>query len=131
MNSEVGNGTDKKEQLFKILDQLKQEGKFQGILLSYRDGELIFSNLNKDLRNIDDSELSSMCASVLEGANNLSKVIGEESLTKVVAELNSYMLFIIQCDKNVFLTLISDYDSHVSHTLDNIEKIMKKIIFLY
>jgi predicted regulator of Ras-like GTPase activity (Roadblock/LC7/MglB family) len=131
MNLEVGNGSDKKEQLSKILEQLKQEGRFQGILLSYRNGELIFSRLNEDLKHLNGSELSSMCASVLEGANNLSEVIGEASLTKVVAELNFYMLIIIQCDKNVFLTLISDCDSLVSDALDNIEKIMKKIIFLY
>ena len=131
MNSEVGNDPSKNEQLSIILDQLKQEGKFQGILLSYRDGELIFSSFNENLRNVNGPELSSMCASVLEGTNNLSKVIGEESLTKVVAELNSYMLIIIQCDKKVFLTLITDYNSHVSHVLDNIEKLIKKIILLY
>jgi predicted regulator of Ras-like GTPase activity (Roadblock/LC7/MglB family) len=131
MNSKMINNSDKNEQLSQILNQLKQEGKFQGILLSHRDGELIFSSFNENFRNINGPELSSMCASVLEGANNLSKVVGEESLNKIVAELNSYMLFIIQCDKNVFLTIVADFKSYVSKILDQIEKIIKKIIFLY
>lgn len=131
MNSNEGNASDKKGQLSKILEQLRQEGKLQGVLFSHRDGELIFSTFNEGLKGIKGLELSSMCASVLEGANNLREVIGEECLTKVVAELNSYMLFIIACDKDVFLTLISDSNSQVSHVLEKIEKILKKIIFLY
>jgi len=131
MTSEIGNNSDKNEKLAQIFNQLKHDGKLQGILLAYRNGELILNNFSKDLKNLNGSELSSMCASVLEGANNLSKVIGEEGLNKVVAELNSYMLIIIECDKNVFLTLIADFESNVSIVLDQIEKIIEKIIFLY
>ena len=131
MNFELEKNSDKSKKLSQILNQLKTEGKFQGILLSYRDGELIFNSFNQTLGDIDLFELSSMSASVLEGAINLSKVIGDNSLTKIVAELNSYMLIIIQCDKNVFLTLIADFNSYVRKTLDQIEKIINKIVFLY
>lgn len=131
MNSEDGNNTNKSESLSQFLTELKEEGKFQGVLLSYRDGEDICSVFNESIKTINTQELSSMCASVLEGANNLRKLIGEEKLTKIVTELNSYTLIIVQCDKNVFLTIIADYDSRVSLILDSIEKYQKKIIFLY
>jgi predicted regulator of Ras-like GTPase activity (Roadblock/LC7/MglB family) len=127
----VRNIPDKMQQLSKILYELKEEGIFQGVSLSYRNGEPICNIFNETLNDIDASELSSMCASVLEGTNNLNKVIGEEGLIKVVAELQKYMLIIIQCDKNVFLTLIADRNSRVSTVLDSIEKFQKKIIFLY
>jgi predicted regulator of Ras-like GTPase activity (Roadblock/LC7/MglB family) len=131
MNSEMGNNSNKKDQLSQILNQLREEGKFQGILLSYRNGEPICISFNENLKDMDGSELSSMCASVLEGANNLKNVIGEESLTKIVAELNSYIFLIIQCDKDVFLTLIADFNSDVKKVLDSIERIIKKILLLY
>jgi predicted regulator of Ras-like GTPase activity (Roadblock/LC7/MglB family) len=106
-----------------------------GIILTkvkaYRDGEDICSIFNENIKTINPQELSSMCASVLEGANNLRKLIGEEGLTKIVTELNSYTLIIVQCDKNVFLTIIADFNSHVNLILDSIEKYQKKIIFLY
>lgn len=127
----VQNIPDKNQQLSKILYELKEKGIFQGVSLSYRNGEPICNIFNETLNDIDAPELSSMCASVLEGANNLNKVIGEEGLIKVVAELQKYMLIIIQCDKNVFLTLIADRNSRVSTVLDSIEKFQKKIIFLY
>jgi predicted regulator of Ras-like GTPase activity (Roadblock/LC7/MglB family) len=130
MNS-VQNTPDKRQQLSKILNDLKVEGSFQGVSLSYRNGEPICNIFNETLNDIDAPELSSMCASMLEGANNLNKVIGEKGLIKVVAELQTYMLIIIQCDKNVFLTLIANRNSRVNTVLDSIEKFQKKIIFLY
>jgi predicted regulator of Ras-like GTPase activity (Roadblock/LC7/MglB family) len=130
MNS-VQNTPDKRQQLSKILNDLKVEGSFQGVSLSYRNGEPICNIFNETLNDIDAPELSSMCASMLEGANNLNKVIGEKGLIKVVAELQTYMLIIIQCDKNVFLTLIANRNSRVNTILDSIEKFQKKIIFLY
>jgi len=131
MNSEVKNNPDKNEQLYQVLNELKQEGNFQGVLLSYRNGEPICKIFNDKITYINSSELSSMCASVLEGSNNLREVLGQENLTKIVAELDSYLLIIIQCDKNVFLIFIADYQSHVTEVLDSIEKYQKKIIFLY
>jgi predicted regulator of Ras-like GTPase activity (Roadblock/LC7/MglB family) len=127
----VRNIPDKNQQLSKILYELKEEGIFQGVSLSYKNGEPICNIFNETLNDVDVPELSSMCASVLEGVNNLSKVIGEERLIKAVAELQKYMLFIIQCDKNVFLTLIADRNSRVNTVLDSIERFQKKIIFLY
>ena len=118
MNSEYGNDTNKSERLSLFLTELKEEGKFQGVLLSYRDGEDICSVFNESIKTINIQELSSMCASVLEGANNLRRLIGEEKLTKIVTELNSYTLIIVQCDNNVFLTIIADYNSRVNLILD-------------
>ena len=131
MNSEYGNDTNKSERLSLFLTELKEEGKFQGVLLSYRDGEDICSVFNESIKTINIQELSSMSASVLEGANNLKRLIGEEKLTKIVTELNSYTLIIVQCDNNVFLTIIADHNSRVNLILDSIEKYQKKIIFLY
>ena len=131
MNSGNGNNTNKSERLSQFLTELKEEGNFQGVLLSYRNGEDICSIFNESMKTINTQELSSMCASVLEGANNLRKLIGEEKLTKIVTELNSYTLIIVQCDKNVFLTIIADFNSRVNLILDSIEKYQKKIIFLY
>ena len=131
MNSGNGNNTNKSESLSQFLTELKEEGNFQGVLLSYRNGEDICSIFNESMKTINTQELSSMCASVLEGANNLRKLIGEEGLTKIVTELNSYTLIIVQCDKNVFLTIIADFNSRVNLILDSIEKYQKKIIFLY
>jgi predicted regulator of Ras-like GTPase activity (Roadblock/LC7/MglB family) len=123
--------THKSDRLSQILSEMKEEGKFQGVLLSFRNGEDICSVFDENIKMINSSELSSMCASVLEGANNLRKLIGEEKLTKIITELNSYMLIIVQCDKNVFLTLIADYNSRVNLIIDSIEEYQKKIIFLY
>ncbi len=131
MNSNYGNITNKSESLSQLLTELKEEGNFQGVVLSYRNGEDICSVFNESINTINTQELSSMCASVLEGANNLKKLVGEEKLTKIVTELNSYTLIIVQCDKNVFLTIIADSNSRVNLILDSIEKYQKKIIFLY
>ncbi len=131
MNPENSSIIQKFGRLIQILYELKQKGDLPGILLSYKNGELIYNIFNTDIKNLNGHELSSMCASVLESANSLSRVVGENKLIKIVAELNLYMLVIIQCDENIFLTFIVDHNSHVNDALNSIETYIKKIIFLY
>jgi len=131
MESDNKNNLNKKSQLVQVLNDLKQRGAFPGVLLAYKDGGLIHSIINEDIKPLEVHELSSMCASVLESANNISAVIGEEKPKKIVAELRSYILIIVPCHKDVFLTFIIDENSHVFKILDSIEEHKKKILFLY
>lgn len=131
MNSKGIINPSKEEQLRQFLNDLKKAGKFRAVLLARRNGDLISSVFDEHLSVVDGLELSSMCASVLEGANNLRKVTGQDAIDKIIAELDSYLLIVIQCDDNVFLTFIADFSSHVAKILESIDEYQKKIMFLY
>ena len=72
-----------------------------------------------------------MCASVLESAIGLGKTIGDEKIDKIIAELENQTVLVIECDENTFLTLLLNEKSKVSQILNEIEKYLRKIIFLY
>ena len=114
-------------ELIQILDKLKNEGNFTGILFAKRNGELINENIEKS---INSKEFVSMCASVLEGATGLSKTMGSQKVNKIIAELKEETIVIVEINKDSFLTCILNAQSNTSIILDNIDKYIQKIVTL-
>jgi len=119
---------DKSDKLNQLLDDMKKRGNLKGILFSYREGGLITENLEKS---VNAEVFSSMCASVLESAIGIRKTMRDGKINKIIAELENLSVIIVECDKKTFLTLIVNELSKVRPILDDIEKYIRKIIFLY
>ncbi|MFX1316933.1 MAG: roadblock/LC7 domain-containing protein, partial [Promethearchaeota archaeon] len=105
----------KLENLISLLNEMKTLGKLEGLIFANRDGGLITENINK---NVDLQEFSSMCASVLESAENIGQTIRSEKLGKIITELDDKTILIINCDENTFLTLIISEESKIGLILD-------------
>jgi len=114
-------------EIIQILDELKNKGNFTGILFAKRNGELIYEIIEKSFNS---KEFVSMCASVLEGAAGLSKTMGSQKIDKIIAELNEETIFIVEINKNSFLTCILNAQSNTSIILDNMDKYIQKIVTL-
>lgn len=128
MNNLEPSNSIKSKTLADILKDIKQVGNLKAVLFSNRDGQRIKENFEGEL----DSDLfSSMCASVLESAQGLAKSLGDKKISKVIAELESQSIIILECDKKTFLTLILKKESKISKVIENIENYIRKIIFLY
>lgn len=118
----------KLEILNSILNEMKRLGKLEGLIFANRDGGLITQNVSK---NVNIQEISSMCASVLESAENLGQTIRSEKLGKIITELDDKTIIIVKCDENTFLTLIINEESKIGLILDQLDKLIKKIIEEY
>ncbi|MFX1313675.1 MAG: roadblock/LC7 domain-containing protein [Promethearchaeota archaeon] len=114
--------------LRQVFDEIKEKGKFLGIVFAYRNGELIFQNIGN---NIDSIKFASMCASVLEGATELGQTIGHRKINKIIAELEEKTLIIIECDKKSFFTLIINKESQVDIILNQLDHYNQLISELY
>jgi predicted regulator of Ras-like GTPase activity (Roadblock/LC7/MglB family) len=121
----------KLETLKQILNKLKQIGMLKGVIFSYREGGIIAENLSEEYPEFNSDEYSSMCASVLESALDLGKTIGGKKFNKIIAELDKDTIVIIECNEKTFLSLILNDSSKINPILDEIEKYIRKIIFLY
>jgi len=115
-------------ELIQILDDIKKKGNFTGILFAKRNGELIHENIEKSFMS---KEFVSMCASVLEGAINLSKTIESQRLIKIIADLKGETIIIIEIDKNSFLTCLLNAESNTSVILDKLDNYVQKIVTLF
>lgn len=111
-----------------LIDDIKRKGNLSGVLFSYKEGSLITDNLDPPL---DKSIFSSMCASVLESASSLGRSTGGLKLRKIITELESIVVIIIECTDDTFLALIADRNSKLEKILNNIDKFIRKIILLY
>ncbi|MFX1590279.1 MAG: roadblock/LC7 domain-containing protein [Promethearchaeota archaeon] len=131
MNNLNPTKEQKLEMLNQILNELKQKGKLKGVILSYREGGIIAENLSGNYSEFNSDEYSSMCASVLESALGLGKTIGGKKFNKIIAELDKDTIILIECDEKTFLSFILNDNSNINHILDEIEKYIRKIIFLY
>jgi predicted regulator of Ras-like GTPase activity (Roadblock/LC7/MglB family) len=118
--------TDKEIQ--QVIDEIKKKGNLNGVLFSYKEGSLITDNLEVPL---DKSIFSSMCASVLESASSLGKSSGGLILKKIITELNSQIIIIIECSDQTFLVLFVNENSETKKILDDINNCITKIILLY
>ena len=116
--------TSRFKQIKSILNEIKELGKFKGILLSTRAGGLIAENIGKS---IDYNEFAAMCASVLESAEDLGKTFGVNKIGKIVVELEDQALLIVECDHKRFLTFIIENESEVDLVLDDLAKYNQKI----
>ena len=112
-------------QLNQILDEMKELGKFRGIMLSYRNGGLIAQNIGN---NSDFNEFAAMCASVLESAEGLGKSFGANKTRKIIAELGTYTIIIVECNNDIFLTFIIENESQIEQVFINLTKFSQKII---
>ncbi|MFX0042637.1 MAG: roadblock/LC7 domain-containing protein [Candidatus Hodarchaeota archaeon] len=113
------------EKLKLILDEMKNTGNLEGIFLAYRDGGLITENLNK---NIDGNKFSSMCASVLESAEELGKTIEDKKIKKIITEIEKRSILIFKCDEKVFLTVIINEESKIGLIFDQLETYIQQIL---
>ncbi|MHA1373859.1 MAG: roadblock/LC7 domain-containing protein [Promethearchaeota archaeon] len=111
-----------------IIDEIKKKGNLNGVLFSYKEGKMITENLEAPL---DKSVFSSMCASVLESASSLGKSSGGLKLKKIITELESQTIIIIECTDKTFLALFVNENSETKKILNDIDSYIRKIILLY
>jgi predicted regulator of Ras-like GTPase activity (Roadblock/LC7/MglB family) len=128
MSKDKPSHTQKFEKINLILDEIKELGKFKGVLLSTRDGGLISENIGKGA---DYNEFAAMCASVLESAEGLGKTFGVNKIGKIIAELEEQTIVIVECDTKRFLTFLIEKDSKIDIVFDNLTKYYQKIIDAY
>jgi len=126
--SKESSEQQKVEDIQLIIDEIKKKGNLDGVLFSHKEGSLITDNLNAPL---DKSVFSSMCASVLESASSLGKSSGGLILKKIITELESQIIIIIECSDETFLALFVNENSETKKILNDIKSYIRKIILLY
>ena len=126
--SKESSEQQKVEDIQLIIDEIKKKGNLDGVLFSHKEGSLITDNLNAPL---DKSVFSSMCASVLESASSLGKSSGGLKLKKIITELESQVIIIIECSEETFLVLFVNENSETKKILNEIDLYIRKIILLY
>jgi predicted regulator of Ras-like GTPase activity (Roadblock/LC7/MglB family) len=117
------------KEIRQILDQIKDLGKLDGVMLANRDGVLIVENIN--VRS-DYNEFAAMTASVLESAEDMGNTIGINKIGNILAELENQSIIIIKCDDtNTFLTLIFKKESNIERVLQKLDDYCQKIANIY
>jgi predicted regulator of Ras-like GTPase activity (Roadblock/LC7/MglB family) len=117
------------KEIRQILDQIKDLGKLDGVMLANRDGVLIVENIN--IRS-DYNEFAAMTASVLESAEDMGNTIGINKIGNILAELENQSIIIIKCDDtNTFLTLIFKKESNIERVLQKLDDYCQKIANIY
>ncbi|MBY9018680.1 MAG: roadblock/LC7 domain-containing protein [Candidatus Lokiarchaeota archaeon] len=111
-----------------IIDEIKKKGNLNGVIFSYKEGRMITENLEAPL---DKSVFSSMFASVLESASSLGKSSGGLKLKKIITELISQTIIIIECTDKTFLALFVNENSETKKILNDIDSYIRKIILLF
>ena len=120
------NNSHNFEKLTQALDEMKNLGNFNGILLADRNGALITENIDKKSNY---SEFAAMCASVLKSAESLGQSIGGKT-EKIITELDEQIIVIIECDSKGFLAFLIKSESNSEIIFNNVEEFGKKIKFL-
>jgi len=128
MSKDTSSYSQKFEAINLILDEMKEIGKFKGILFSKRNGVLITENIGKG---VDYDEFAAMCASVLESAEGLGKTFGVKKIGKIIAELGEQTLIIVECGNKTLLTFIIEKESKIDLVFENLDKYNRKIINAY
>lgn len=117
------------KEIRQILDQIKDLGKLDGVMLANRDGVLIVENIN--VRS-DYNEFAAMAASVLESAEDMRNTIGINKIGNILAKLENQSIIIIKCDNtNTFLTLIFRKESNIERVLQKLDDYCQKIANIY
>jgi predicted regulator of Ras-like GTPase activity (Roadblock/LC7/MglB family) len=119
---------EKSDELYSILNELKNKGKLEGVIYAYRDGGLISANLES---HFNSQNFVSMSASVLESAIGIGETIGNQKIRRIIAELADKTILIFECDDKSFLILIINQESDTSYTFNNLEGVVKNITRLY
>ncbi|MFX1426860.1 MAG: roadblock/LC7 domain-containing protein [Promethearchaeota archaeon] len=119
-----GNSEDSDE-LTNIINELKTQGNFTGVLYIRRDGEILNESIEKP---IDTKAFASMCASVLEGAMELSETMGNQNIRKIIAELNNETIIIIRIENSSFLVCILNPQSNSNLLLEDLDRYIQNIM---
>lgn len=117
-----------REKLKEIIDEIKNTGRLIGVILSDREGNLILENVSMEF---DKSNCSSMCASVLESALTLGRILEDQKVSKIITEVEETSIVILECDEKRFLTLFANYESKINVLLEEVKNFVKKIVLLY
>ena len=129
MSKDASKQSLKLKEVDLILDEMKELGKFKGIVLSYRNGGLIAQNVDN---NSDLNEFAAMSASVLESAEGLRDCFGAKRLERIIAEIGNYSIIITECNSEIFITFIIENESRLESRLDrvfnNLLEFFQKII---
>ena len=125
MNNNEPTGPYSLKNVNVLLDEIKEKGDLNGVLLAFRDGGLISEAGENGL---DRKQFSAMCASVLESAEGLGQTIGEGKIGKIITELKDQSILMIKCNKKSFLVLFFKDDSKVSYITKNLDDYVQKII---
>lgn len=128
MNYMNHSNLDKFEELYQILDNIKNQGKLDGIIFAYRDGRLIVENIGDKF---DSKKFISMCASVLESALGIGETVGNREIHKIIAEVAEKTILIFECDEKTFLTILVNKESNVNLILNKLNENVQKIIKMY
>ncbi|UCC19642.1 MAG: roadblock/LC7 domain-containing protein [Promethearchaeota archaeon] len=123
-----GSNMQKSDELYPILNELKNKGKLDGVIFAQRDGGLIKESLENQF---DSQKIISMSASVLESAVGIGETIGNQKIKKVIAELAEKTILIFECNEKTFLILIINNESNVSYIFDSLEDIIRRIVNVY
>lgn len=116
------------DELYQILDDIKNQGNLEGIIFAYRDGRLIVENIGDKF---DSKKFISMCASVLESALGIGETIGNRKIHEIVAEVAEKAILIFECDDKTFLTILVKKESNVNLILSKLNEIIQKIVKMY
>jgi predicted regulator of Ras-like GTPase activity (Roadblock/LC7/MglB family) len=128
MNSMNHSNFHNSDNLFPILNELKNKANLDGIIYAYRDGRVITDIIGTEFNS---KKFSSMCASVLESAVEIGETIGNQKINKVIAELGEKSILIFECDNNTFLVMAINRESEISYILSIVSDIIQKIIKMY
>lgn len=123
MNEGKLSQAQKFKKLELVLEEIKNVGKLKGVILTDRDGGLITENVGEDK---DYNEFSAMCASVLESAEGIGQMIGDE-VSKIITDLDEQTIVIIECENKTFLSFLIEKDSHFGLVLNKIADFKRKI----
>ena len=128
MNRPPKFNNDDNNELSLMLDELKEKGKFEGVIFANRNGEIINENSGK---NADCKKLTSMCASVFESAVGLVETMGNQKIIKIIAELEKSSILMVEIkEKKVFLIFIINNQADSSFIFDQMEDYIQKISLL-
>ena len=108
-----------------LLNEMKELGKFRGILLSSRQGRLISENIGDG---VDYSEFAAMRASVLKSAESLRNNLDANEINRIIAELDNLTIIIAECNENMFLTFFVEKNSEVDQIFKKLAEYNQKII---
>ena len=125
MKEKAINNSAANKELNAVLNDLKEKGKFEGILVATRSGEIIYENLE----NINDiKKFTSMCASVLESALGLGKTMGNQIPKKIRAELEEKTILIIEISEKTFITFILNTQTKTNLVLNQLDEYLEKLL---
>ncbi len=119
------SNSHKFNEVFQLLNEIKDKGNLDGIIFAYRDGEPISENIGDEF---NCRKFASMCATVLESAIGIGETIGNQKFKKVIAELEEKTILIFECDNTTFFILIINRESNISYIISKLEEIIPKII---